>query len=114
MINQIQDRPNAVGVVIPVKTLGCVEFSTMEKDSDEEKAIFVRKANKRFEPEFTEQPLQHALAFILSERHNNRRWWEKLFWGWDPSFRESLIQFIQERNQTFKIYGNFQLTKIAR
>jgi hypothetical protein len=114
VINLIQDRPNAVGVVIPVKTLGCVEFSRMEKDGGEEKVIFLRRANKKFEPEFTDQPLRYALAFVLSERDNNRKWWEKVFWGWDPSFKESLFQFIQERDTTFKTYGNFQLIRIAR
>jgi hypothetical protein len=37
-----------------------------------------------------------------------------MFLGWDPSFKESLFQFIQERDTTFKTYGNFQLIRIAR
>lgn len=113
VINLIEDRRNAVGVVIPVKTLGCVEFSRMEKEGDEEKAVFVRRANKKFEPEFTDQPLRYALSFVLTERDKNRRWWEKFFRAWDPSFKESLHQFVTERDATFKTYGNFQLTRIC-
>ena len=112
VIHLIEDQSNAVGVVIPVKTLGCVEFSRMEKDDGEEKAVFVRRANKKFEPELTEQPLRYALSFVLSERDKNRKWWEKMLRAWDPSFRESLLQFVQERDTTYKTYGNVQLTKI--
>lgn len=115
VINLIEENStNSVGVVMPVKTLGCVEFSRMEKVDDEEKAIFVRRANKDFAPEFVDQPLRYILSFVLSERDINRPWWERLFRGWDPSFKESLLQFITEREANFKTYGNFQLTKISR
>lgn len=112
VIHLIENHDNAVGVLIPVKTLGCVEFSRMEKVGEEERALFVRRANKHFAPEFTEQPLRYALAFVLKE-WEKKRWFAKLFRFWNTSFKESLLQFICERDTTFKTYGNIRLMKIS-
>ena len=112
VINLVQERPNAVGVLIPVKTLGCVEFSQMEGKGDDERTIFRRRVNLEFSPEFTDQPLRYALGFALSQRMENRGLWEKLSWSVtnkNKLFRKSLDKFISERYTNFTKYGNYSL-----
>lgn len=95
----IQRHENLAGMLIPVKTLGCVEFSRFEGHGDDEKMVFVRKPNLKFESEDVDQPLRHALSFALSHHHENRNLFSKMLHsitGKHNSFQESLKQFIQE------------------
>lgn len=116
VLNAIRDshRKNVVGVLIPVKTLGCVEFSHIENlgEKETEKIVFVRKPRLPFKPEKIEQPLRYALAFALSQHDKNRdlvdrfvRWMLKQ----DKVFQNSLKQFADNRDKTFKLYGSTSL-----
>ena len=99
VLTLIQNSENVAGMLIPVKTLGCVEFSRFEGHGDDEKMVFVRKPNLEFRPEDVDQPLRHALSFALSHHDESRNWIDKAFrsvMGKHNSFQESLEQFIQE------------------
>lgn len=114
VLNLIEGKQNVVGVYMPVKTLGCVEFSRIEEEEGEERVIFVRKPNLEFNPELVDQPLRYALAFALAEMDKNRGFWSRTYrWfsGEDKLFRDALSQFANERRRLlFKMYGNTGLT----
>lgn len=110
LINQCQ---NVVGVLMPVKTLGCVEFTHML----EQEMIFVRKPNLQFKPENIDQPLRYALAFALLQHHQNRSQWNKFIrWVWneDVAFQKALTEFAEARSHTFKLYGNSSLIEVTK
>jgi energy-coupling factor transporter ATP-binding protein EcfA2 len=84
LLTLIKDCPNVVGVLMPVKTLGCVEFSHIEGRGETGKLIFVKKANLAFAPTNTAQPLRYALAFALSQHDRRRSLWLKLLQRFSP------------------------------
>jgi len=112
LLQWIADIDNIVGVLIPVKTLGCVEFTRIDYQGKAQEVIFVRKPNLPFKPENTDQPLRYALAFALSQHDQNRLPWNK-FVRWlsnqDIAFQKALIEFADARHRHFKIYGNHSL-----
>ncbi len=106
-------RNNVVGVLMPVQTLGCVEFSKVSHyGKTDEEIEFIRKPNRPFQPEGVEQPLRYALAFALAQYAKNSLWiriiWEKIF-GRDIEFRNALQQFANQRDKSYKMYGNVSL-----
>jgi len=110
LINQFE---NVVGVLMPVKTLGCVEFTHLL----EQEMIFVRKPNLQFKPENIDQPLRYALAFALLQHHQNRSQWNKFvrwIWNEDVAFQKALTEFAEARSHTFKIYGNPSLIEVTK
>lgn len=115
VLNVIENRArnNVVGVLMPVKTLGCVEFSEVRHfgESDEE-IIFIRKPGIPFHYEGVDQSLRYALAFALSQHHKNRGFFDSLIdsiFGKDVVFRNALQQFANQRYKSFKMYGNTSL-----
>ncbi|MBF0226885.1 MAG: hypothetical protein HQK76_15670 [Desulfobacterales bacterium] len=121
VLNLIKEKSNVTGVLMPVQTLGCVEFSRMEGKGEETKAIFIRRANLPFEPKFIDQPLRYAVAFVLSEYRKNKKknWFEKILetvFGIktiDIAFENALIFFAKECDTNhFKMYGNMSLVRI--
>jgi hypothetical protein len=116
VLNLIEGKQNVVGVYMPVKTLGCVEFSRIEEEEGEERIIFVRKPNLEFSPAMVDQPLRYALAFALAETNRNRGFWSKTYrWfsGEDKNFRHALSQFSNaRRGLPFRMYGNTGLIDI--
>ena len=114
LINQAE---NVVGVLIPVKTLGCIEFTHINYQESEQEMIFVRKPNLRFKSENIDQPLRYALAFALLQHHQNRGRWNKLIrWlsNQDIAFQRALTEFTEARSHTFKIYGNSSLIEVTK
>ena len=112
MLDLIQHNSNLAGVLIPVKTLGCVEFTRIDYHDDEKDVIFVRKPNLKFRPEGTDQPLRYALAFALNHHEKKRGSWSRFvrwFWGEDIAFRQSLMEFAGAHDKDFNIYGNTSL-----
>jgi len=118
VLNLIEGKQNVVGVYMPVKTLGCVEFSRIEEEEGEERIIFVRKPNLEFSPELVDQPLRYALAFALAEMDKNRGFWSKTcrwFSGEDKLFQQALSQFANGRNKhLFRMYGNTGLIDVIK
>ncbi len=111
LLKYLNTLDNVAGILIPVKTLGCVEFTHV----DHHRMIFVRKPNLQFKPEHIDQPLRYALAFALQEHNHNRGKWSKLMrwlWSTDLTFQQSLIDFAEDRAQVFKIYGNPSLIEV--
>lgn len=80
----MKDCHNVVGVLMPVKTLGCVEFSHIEGRGETGKLVFVKKANLAFAPTNTAQVLRYALAFALSQHNRKRSVWLKLLQRFSP------------------------------
>lgn len=117
MINCLQTMTNAVAVLIPVKTLGCVEFTHIDYQNPRKEMIFVRKPNLPFQPNNTDQPLRYALAFALQQHNHNRSTWNK-FMRWlsneNIAFHRALVQFAEERHRNFKIYGNPSLIEVTK
>ncbi len=113
LIQQHKAQNNVVGVFMPVKTLGCVEFShVIDYDGPNETIEFTLKPGLSFEPMYIEQPLRYALAFILSEYKKNLTIFEDVWWwlsGKNASFRDALGKFANGRNRIFDVYGNRSL-----
>jgi GTPase SAR1 family protein len=116
VLNLIQKRENMAGVVIPVQTLGCVEFSRTQRNqkTNQQEFIFVRTPDADFAPRDVDQPLRYALAFALFKNHVGRGWWDWIFdWllGRDAQFIDSLRSFAKKRRK-YKRYGNKSLFKV--
>jgi GTPase SAR1 family protein len=117
LIQLIEKLDNVAGVLIPVKTLGCVEFTRIENKNNEKEMIFVRKPNLRFKPEKIEQPLRYAIAFALHEHNQNRGNWNKLMrwlWNEEVAFQQALTEFAEARSRNFRIYGNSSLIEVTK
>ncbi|OQW93922.1 MAG: hypothetical protein BWK79_08585 [Beggiatoa sp. IS2] len=96
-----------VGVLIPVKTLGCVEFTRF--DSTTKRPIFERKLPpKDCKPQFVDQPLRYALAFALSQLKVDQRELKK-----SPDkvreFQRSLEELKGTRDKSLTVYGRKDL-----
>ncbi len=117
ILKQIEELENVIGVLIPVKTLGCVEFTHIDYHENLQEMIFVRKPNLQFKPENTDQPLRYALAFALLEHNQNRTKWNKFvrwLWNEDIAFEKALREFTEARSRAFKIYGNSSLIEVIK
>lgn len=84
LLTLIKESPSVVGVFMPVKTLGCVEFSHIEGRGETERLVFVRKANLAFAPKGTAQPLFYALTFALSQYDRKRGVWFNMLRRFSP------------------------------
>jgi len=117
ILNLLAQENNVAGVLIPVKTLGCVEFTHIDSHSKNKKLIFVRKPNLKFQPQNSDQPLRYALAFALLQHDKNRNKWNR-FMRWLRSenliFQQALSDFAEARNRSFKIYGNASLIEVSK
>jgi hypothetical protein len=117
MINLLAEMTNTVAILIPVKTLGCVEFTHISYQNQVKEMIFVRKPNLPFQPNNTDQPLRYALAFALQQHNQNRSKWNKFMrwlWNENTAFQHALVQFAEERQRNFKIYGNASLIEVTK
>ncbi|HDN27618.1 MAG TPA: hypothetical protein ENG03_11085 [Thioploca sp.] len=117
ILKLIDELDNTVSVLIPVKTLGCVEFTHIGYKNSEQEMIFVRKPNLQFKPENTDQPMRYALAFALLQHNQNRPPFNKFMrwlWNEDVAFQQALTEFAEARSRAFKIYGNSSLIEITR
>jgi len=86
------------GVLIPIKTLGCVEFVRCAKGGDGVKRpVFERKPNILCEPEHVEQILYHILSFSLSSLKLNK---DK-----DLAFQRALLDLKSKRDNHLSVYG---------
>ncbi|HDN27222.1 MAG TPA: hypothetical protein ENG03_09040 [Thioploca sp.] len=116
VLNFIEERSNVVGVLIPVKTLGCVEFSRIEGRGEDETIVFTRRPHLEFSPEKVDQPLRYALAFALLQHDKNRSGWSRFASDWlsnkGEAFQESLIWFANGRDRNFKAYGKKSLIDV--
>ncbi len=116
VLKLIEGFENVVAVLIPVKTLGCVEFTRIETKGDEKEIIYVRKPNLLFQPVDTDQPLRYAIAFALAQHNKNRTVWDKLR-RWvrneEFAFQKALSEFAQGHRRKFKIYGNPSLIEVT-
>jgi len=107
VINLIRTRDKVAGMYIPVKTLGCVQFSRFEGEGKEEQMVFTRNYEADFKPEDVDQPLRHALSFALSHHHQNRNVLTKMFGsisGKNTAFRKSLRAFLSQC-KAYKVYN---------
>ena len=117
MIALLAEMTHIVAVLIPVKTLGCVEFTHIGYQNQVKEMIFVRKPNLPFQPNNTDQPLRYALAFALQQHNQNRSKWNKLMrwlWNENTAFHHALVQFAEERQKNFKVYGNASLIEVTK
>jgi hypothetical protein len=117
VLNMISEQNNVAGVLIPVKTLGCVEFTHIDYHDRNQELIFVRKPNLEFRPQNTDQALRYALAFALLQHDQHRNQWNRLMrWLRDENvvFQQALSDFAEARNRSFKIYGNASLIEVSK
>jgi hypothetical protein len=111
VLHLLRGHENAVGVFLPVKTLGCVEFARVEeKGKPTEKCIFSRNPRLEFSPQRIDQPLSYALTFVLLQHYQNFSWWHKFWRG--KAFREALVHLDNKCDKKFKTYGNFTLLEV--
>ncbi len=114
VLNAIRSRDNVVGVFVPVRTLGCVEFTEMVRTDNEPpywKPCYTRKPGK-FEPKFVEQPLCYMVAFLLNQFHENRNIFSKFGW-WvtkkNQRYISALEHFANKKDNSYAVYGNKKL-----
>lgn len=108
MLDLVKGQDNAVGVFMPVKTLGCVEFKEVENpQTPKEKIIFTRNPTLNFDPEYIEQPLAYAMSFVLSQYLANLSWWQRFRRGGE--YEEALLKLHKKCRSEFQTYGNFAL-----
>ncbi|OQW92761.1 MAG: hypothetical protein BWK78_00650 [Thiotrichaceae bacterium IS1] len=113
VLNLLRGHENAVGVFLPVKTLGCVDFARVEeKGKLEEKCIFTRNPRLQFSPQRIDQPLSYALTFVLLQHYQSFSWWQKIWRG--KVFREALAHLDNKCDKQFKTYGNFTLLEVPQ
>lgn len=65
VLNWLGENPNRAGIFIPVKTLGCVEFSFKEGHGEQETLVFHKKTNLKFSQEHVDKPMQYAIRFCM-------------------------------------------------
>jgi choline dehydrogenase-like flavoprotein len=108
VLDLVRGQDNAVGVLMPVKTLGCVEFSVVENlGKSNEKITFTRNPTLNFNPEYIEQPLAYAMSFVLSQYLANLSWWQRFRHGGE--YEEALLKLHKKCRSEFHTYGNFAL-----
>lgn len=100
---------HAVGVVIPVETMGCVEFSRINKNREtgDREMLFVKRPNAKFQPKYVDQPLLYSIHFALCR-----------FYDADsplcPNFLKALfagaflgeLEHLSGHRKEYPIYGN--------
>ncbi|MEE4355370.1 MAG: hypothetical protein V2I97_02825 [Desulfococcaceae bacterium] len=59
-------NPNCVAMFVPVKTLGCVEFSYKEGKGETEALVFHKKTNLNFSQEHVDKPMMYAVRYCLN------------------------------------------------
>ena len=109
VLKLIQRKANTAALFMPVKTLGCVEFSRIETKDGTPYFIFTKNFNQTFRPEGVMQPLRYAVAFALNLRDENRSLWS-FIWrkitGLHQRFQKALREFSKDKDKTFKRYGS--------
>jgi len=85
VLNWVRNNPNCLGIYLPVKTLGCVEFSYIDgKGSHKERMIFHKKTNLQFVQEHVDKPMMYGIQYLTQ-------------------------QTIGPIEKNFKLYGNLNL-----
>jgi len=120
VIKLVRDHQNVVGVLLPVKTLGCVTYSRVfGKGTENERINFDRKFSPPprpvplpFSPEQVEQPLIYGLIFVLSQHLNNLSWWDKLFRRSEYHALQNALADLSLKRHNNKVYGNFTLIEV--
>ena len=100
------DSPHLTSYYIPIQTLGCVEFSRIDEDTNGEKHMIFKVTNK-FDYEKCVniyQPLLFVMSELFEKLKDKRNIWQKLT-GW---FRK----FFNMKDD-FKDYAD-KLTKISK
>jgi len=102
---------NIAAVMIPVKTMGCVEYNTWDKKQN--KPIFMKmNVNATFNPEHIDQPLRYIMTFALARAYENWSWWTNFKYhltGKQRRYKEAFTDFAKGRHQNFLTYGEHRL-----
>lgn len=113
VIDLVRNHQEAVGVFLPVKTLGCVEFARVEnKGAEGEKLIFSKNPLLSFKPEQIEQPLLYGLIFVLLQHLKSLSWWYKVFHRNEYLALQNALVELSSQQGKFKQYGNFTLCEV--
>ena len=67
VLNWVTQNQNCIGMFIPVKTLGCVEFSYKEGKGEAETLVFYRKTNLKFSQEDVDKPILYAVRYCMNQ-----------------------------------------------
>ena len=111
---------NVAAVLIPVKTLGCVEFKELviEEGQTEPSFVFMR-THREFAPQDVDQPLRYALPFALNHVNENRSFFDsawRYISGKSVAFKHALKEFCNHRNRedgkVYRKYGNSELLEV--
>ncbi|OQW91924.1 MAG: hypothetical protein BWK78_03205 [Thiotrichaceae bacterium IS1] len=104
LLNRVNGK--MAGVLVPVKTLGCVEFTRF--DSKTNRPIFERRPRIDCKPQFVDQPLRYALAFALSQLKISPK--ERTnFSAKVDEFQQALRGLKNTRNKELTVYGRKDL-----
>jgi hypothetical protein len=117
LIGQLNESgKNVAAVLVPVITLGCVEFKELVKEDGQPLPNFVfMRTHREFAPKDVDQPLRYALSFALNHVQENRGWRTRILdslSGKSRAFREALKGFCSHRNSGYRKYGNAELLEV--
>ncbi len=111
VLDTLKNATNIAAVMIPVKTMGCVEYNTW--DREENKPLFMKMdVNAKFKPEDTDQPLRYIITFALVSHYENWPWYNKLRYhltGEQGRYKEAFSEFARYRHPDFLTFGEQRL-----
>lgn len=111
VLTLFQNANNIAAVMMPVKTMGCVEYNTWDRKED--KPLFMKMdVNATFDPEYMDQPLRYIMTFALARTYENWSWFTKskfYFTGKKRRYEDAFADFARERHQNFLTYGEHRL-----
>lgn len=117
LIGQLNESDkNVAAVLIPVNTLGCVEFQQLVREEGQLLPNFeFMRTHREFAPQDVDQPLRYALSFAINHVNENRSVLDSLWRyvsGKSRSFSQALKDFCSRRNSGYRTYGNPELLEV--
>ena len=92
--------------IVPISTIGNVKFSSFnKKDGRVTEKVFMKPANKRFKPEYTDQPLRFVLSLLFEQVRKQQEISRGIFdifldwvcvWNWEFFSPDNMPEIINE------------------
>lgn len=113
LLSYIQESTNAVAVVMPVHTLGCLRVYSTRYVPGSGPTVQYKLVGKEIRPRDLDQLLLYILAFAKRHVDSCRSWWDNM-WNWlmgyDKKWAEAFEKVLRSRKK-FRAYGNVDLLK---
>lgn len=111
LLSHIERSGNAVAVVMPVHTLGCLRVCPVKDVSGNGPTVRYRLVAREIRPRDVDQLLLYILAFAIRHVDSCRGWWKRI-WDWLCRYdkqRAEAFKNVLACRQRFPAYGNVGL-----